>query len=120
MLDVKLVRKRHKSYPEIFKAINKNFLPKAGTAVQEETVRIIRSKKIVDSGWLRDSIKFRVSGDEVRVGTNVEYAAYQEYGTNRGITARPYLRPALDHSRKFLVALWADTYKKVFRILGAG
>jgi len=119
VLDVKLVRKRHKSYPEIFKAINKNFLPKAGVEVQKEAVRIIRAKEIIDSGRLRDSIKFKVSNDDVKVGTNVEYAPYQEYGTYK-IAARPYLRPALDQKRKFLVALWADTYKKVFRILGAG
>ena len=53
MLDVKLVRKRHASYPAIFRAINKNFLPKAGVEVQNEVVRIIRDKGIIDSGRLR-------------------------------------------------------------------
>ena len=119
MLDIKLVRKRHASYPEIFKAINRNFLPKAGIEVQKEVVRIIRAKDIIDSGRLRASIKNRVKVDEVRVGTNVEYAPYQEYGTVK-MPARPFLRPALDNSRKFLVALWADTYEKVFKIMGAG
>ena len=117
MLDVKLVRKRHASYPDIFKAINKRFLPEAGVEVQMEAVRIIRAKKIVDSGWLRDHIKFKVRGDEVRVGTNVEYAPYQEYGTVKQ-PARPFLRPALDNKRKFLVRLWADIYEKVFKIMG--
>ena len=115
MLDVKLVRKRHKSYPEIFRAINKNFLPKAGVTVQAEAIR----RAPVDQGRLKGSIKFKVKGDEVQIGTNVEYAVYQEYGTYK-MAAHPFLRPALDQSRKFLVALWADTYKKVFRILGAG
>jgi len=32
--------------------------------------------------------------------------------------AQPYLRPALDVNRKNLVKLWADTYNKVFRVLG--
>ena len=118
MLDVKLVRKRHASYPDIFKAINKSFLPKAGVEVQNEAIRTIRSKSIIDSGRLRDSIKFKVKGDEVKVGTNVEYAIYNEYGTYK-MKARPYLRPALDNKRKFLVQLWADTYAKVFKILGA-
>jgi HK97 gp10 family phage protein len=117
MLDIKVVRKKHKSYPEIFKAINKRFLPIAGVELQKETVRIIRAKRIVDSGRLRDSITFKVSGDEVRVGTNVEYAPYLEYGTYK-TDQRPYLRPALDGKRKFLVKLWADIYEKVFRALG--
>jgi len=119
MLDVKLVRKRHKSYPEIFKAINKQFLPKAGVEVQKEAVRIIRSKGIIDSGRLRDSVKYKVRGDEVSIGTNVEYATYQEYGTVK-MPARPYLRPSIDNKRKFLVELWGQMYAKVFRIMGAG
>lgn len=117
MLDITVVRKKHKSYPEIFKAINRNFLPKAGVEIQKETVRIIRAKGIVDSGRLRDSIKFKVKGDEVRIGTDVEYAPYLEYGTYKTVQ-RPYLRPALDSKRKFLVKLWADTYAKVFKLLG--
>jgi HK97 gp10 family phage protein len=36
---------------------------------------------------------------EVLVGTNVEYAAAQEYGTSRGVPAHPYLRPAFDENR---------------------
>jgi HK97 gp10 family phage protein len=113
MLDIKLVRKRHASYPEIFRAINRNFLPKAGVAVQAEAIRLAP----VDLGRLKGSIKFKVSGDQVKVGTNVEYAAYQEYGTYK-MRGKPFLRPALDNNRRFLVALWADTYEKVFRILG--
>jgi HK97 gp10 family phage protein len=35
---------------------------------------------------------------EVQVGTNVDYAAAQEYGTSRGIRAHPYLRPAFDEN----------------------
>jgi HK97 gp10 family phage protein len=141
MLDVKLIRKQHKSYPEIFKAINKNFLPKAGTAVQETAVKLAP----VDTSNLKTRINFKVKGDSVIIGTNVEYAPYVEYGTGiyaeggggrktpwvyfhekygfvrtKGMVARPFLRPALDRNRKFLVALWADMYKKVFAILGAG
>jgi HK97 gp10 family phage protein len=36
---------------------------------------------------------------EVLVGTNVEYAAAQEYGTSRGVPAHPYLRPAFDENK---------------------
>jgi HK97 gp10 family phage protein len=52
----------------------------------------------VDTGRLRASITHEVSvrGRDVtgRVGTNVEYARYVEFGTRR-MRARPYLRPAL-------------------------
>jgi HK97 gp10 family phage protein len=48
----------------------------------------------VDTGRLRDSLEHEVDGDTLRVGTNVEYAAYVEEGT-RHMAAEPYLRPAL-------------------------
>ena len=33
------------------------------------------------------------------VGTNLEYAPYQEYGTSRGVPAHPYMKPAMDTER---------------------
>lgn len=52
----------------------------------------------VDTGNLRSSLNDEVikENNEIvgRVGTNVEYAGYVEYGTKRQ-TAQPYLRPAL-------------------------
>ena len=139
MLDVKVVRIRQTNYPEVFKAINRNFLPKAGIEVQREAVRLVPT----DDGILKGSIKYKIRGDQVSVGTNIEYAPYVEYGTGIhaeggggrktpwvyfsekygfvktvGMVAQPYLRPALDNNRKFLVKLWADTYNKVFRVLG--
>jgi len=56
----------------------------------------------VDTGRLRASITHETekSGDEVigRVGTNVEYGVYVEYGTDRA-SAKPYLRPALENNK---------------------
>lgn len=48
----------------------------------------------VDTGHLRDSLEHEVDGDTLRVGTNVDYAAYVEEGT-RHMAPQPYLRPAL-------------------------
>lgn len=52
----------------------------------------------VDTGNLKKSITKEVEKeqDEIvgRIGTNVEYAGYVEYGTKRQ-AAQPYLRPAL-------------------------
>lgn len=52
----------------------------------------------VDTGRLRSSIDHQLGSDGaslfVRVGTDVEYAAYVELGTRR-MSAQPYLTPAL-------------------------
>lgn len=56
----------------------------------------------VDTGRLRASITHETekSGDEVigRVGTNVEYGVYVEYGTSK-MSAKPYLRPSLEKNK---------------------
>ena len=52
----------------------------------------------VDTGRLRSSITSEVSGDEGKVGTNVEYAADVELGTTRR-PATPYLFPALEKQK---------------------
>ena len=41
--------------------------------------------------------------DEAIIGTNMEYAAHQEYGTSKPMAAQPYLRPALDRHRAKLI-----------------
>lgn len=116
MLNAKLVQVVATNYPEVIRRVNSQFLPAAGAAVTGETKRIIRAKKIVDTGRLRDSIGFNVSGDQVSVGTNVEYSPYIEYGTVRQ-TPRPFLRPALDAQRKGLVGLWRNLFRKAFRAI---
>lgn len=49
----------------------------------------------VDTGRLRNSITHGVEGtDTAYIGSNVEYAPYQEMGT-RNAPAQPYLKPAI-------------------------
>lgn len=81
----------------------------------------------VDTGNLRNSISHKVDPEEpaVYIGSNTEYAAYQEFGTGiyteggrdtpwvyqdekgnwhwtRGNPAKPYLKPAVaDHARQY-------------------
>lgn len=52
----------------------------------------------VDTGNLRSSIDYDTDVNEkvMIVGTNVEYAPYQEFGTYK-MAAHPYLRPALEN-----------------------
>lgn len=58
----------------------------------------------VDTGRLRASITSEVSGMEGRVGTNVEYAGFVEYGTVKR-PATPYLFPALEQSKSKITEL---------------
>ena len=76
----------------------------------------IRERAPVDTGHLRGSYGHIVQGGDkgavAHVGTNVEYAAAQEYGTvHQGGT--PHVRPALDANRDQLVKMMAaDTLKE--------
>jgi HK97 gp10 family phage protein len=59
----------------------------------------------VDTGRLRNSITHTSDGEAAYIGTNVEYAAYVEYGTSK-TSAQPFLEPAAtQHS---------DEYKAIF------
>ena len=56
-----------------------------------------------DTGNLRNSITHTVDEDEpaAYIGTNVEYAPYQELGTIH-IKAQPFLKPAVaDHANEY-------------------
>lgn len=63
-----------------------------------------RAKQLapVDTGRLRASVTHDLGRDAeglvARVGTDVEYAPHQEFGTVR-MPAHPFLRPALDAVR---------------------
>lgn len=43
-----------------------------------------RERSPVDTGRLRSSITYQVGGREAKIGTNVFYAPFQEFGTSRG------------------------------------
>lgn len=57
----------------------------------------------VDTGRLRNSITHRTETSEQKeyIGTNVEYAAYVEYGTSK-MKAQPYIKPAVtNHTQEY-------------------
>jgi len=66
----------------------------------------------VDTGRLVNSITHQVSPSEeaVYIGTNVEYAAYVELGTQKA-RAYPYLKPAVTKHVPELKALAEDALK---------
>ena len=58
----------------------------------------------VDTGRLRNSIAHQVNKEEKAcyIGTNVEYAPYQEFGTVNGVPAHHFLRnAAANHSDEY-------------------
>ncbi len=99
----------------------------AGTSVKITSYREIRLKEIsaqlkqnmtkccllverdaktnapVDTGRLRSSITNRLEVEEKKlvgiVGTRVEYASYQEFGTHK-MPAQPFLFPALESNKE--------------------
>ena len=110
MFSVKVTRKKMAKYPATFARINREFLPSAGAIVEGDA----KLRAPVDLGTLRASIQTTVGNESVSVGTNVEYAPYQEYGT-RKMRAQPFLRPALDNNRKKIVQLYREIFRRVFR-----
>lgn len=84
---------------------------RALTAVGTQATNYARANAPVDTGRLRNSITFETLNDEdaVVIGSNVEYAPYQELSTSRMKAAnggKGFLRPAInDHM---------DEYKNIF------
>lgn len=56
-----------------------------------------------DTGRLVNSILVEERDDAVVVGSNVKYSEYLEFGT-RYMAARPFMQPALEKSRKSIIA----------------
>lgn len=91
-------------------------------------------KKGYRGGTLRNSITYQVDGDEVWVGSNVEYAPYVELGTgphfvpppdweqftstggsgikHAYVHPRPYLRPAVEDHKDEFEGIIASELKK--------
>ncbi len=65
----------------------------------------VKPRTPVDTGLLRSSQSYEVTLDGVRIGSNVEYAAYVELGTSN-MAAQPHLVPGLKASGPQLAALW--------------
>jgi HK97 gp10 family phage protein len=78
-----------------------------------------KRRAAVDTGNLRRSLHVgdqQASGTDasVKVGTDVEYAPYVEFGTSR-MAAQPYLRPALESQEGEVRAEVADALRGLIR-----
>ena len=110
---------------EVFQALN-TALQRGLAACGETAVGYAQDKCPVDTGHLRNSISYKVVGNDCYIGTNVNYAPYIEYGTGvgaekggrktpwiytdkngnthltHGYKAHPFLRPAAkDHTKEY-------------------
>ena len=92
-----------------FKWLNKTPVNESAHRAVQITCLFIerRAKQLapVDVGDLKRSINavMKTNKNQSRqlgtVGTNIEYAAYQEFGT-KNMRAQPYLGPALEEARR--------------------
>lgn len=92
-----------------FALLGAEIAPKVGAIVIGTALAVegeAKNAAPVLTGNLRRSIHVTpVDTSHALVGTDVEYAPYQEYGT-RHMAAQPYLTPAVEHARApFLAAL---------------
>ena|ERR1051326_525959 len=90
---------------------SKNNLPRISSQIERALSAAVRKAAFaieaeaktlapVDTGMLRNSIQTDIEGPlKATVGTNVEYAAYQEFGT-RHQKGTPFLTPAADAEEK--------------------
>ena len=67
----------------------------------------------VKTGNLRNSITHQQLDEDTEiVGTNVEYAPYQELGTSR-MAAHPFLRPAAENHAEEYKEIWLNELRKI-------
>jgi HK97 gp10 family phage protein len=90
---------------------SKNNLPRIQSQIERALSEAVRKAAFlieaqaktlapVDTGMLRNSIQTRVEGPlKATVGTNVDYASAQEFGT-RFQKGKPFLTPAADQVKK--------------------
>lgn len=86
-------------------------LKAAGLIIEGDAVKMAP----IDTGTLRRSImtEAAATGDhtaEARVGTNLEYGPFMEFGTIH-IAPRPYLRPAFDKNKTAVMTTVAEILK---------
>ncbi len=101
MMEVKVVSYLNVRVKEINAQLKAN-MNKAVMLVEGDAKRLAP----VDTGRLHASIASRVEGNDKQiegiVGTNVEYAPFQEFGTHK-MAAHPFLFPALESNKNKIV-----------------
>lgn len=91
--------------PEVLNAL-KNAIARALSSIGEEAEtfakEVIIEEERVDTGRMLNSISHREGEDFTAIGTDVEYAIYQELGTSRGIKPAKFLtRAVTEHTERY-------------------
>lgn len=87
--------------------------------IGQEAVRRIRLHAPLATGRLRRSYAYEVGDGYVDVGSAVEYAPYQEFGT-RFMDGQPHFRPALEEMRDVIPDLVAKAAERAGRSAAGG
>ena len=82
-----------------FEQAKKNALFAIGATAERHAKNIITRHKRVDTGRMRNSVAHAEDKDATYVGTNVEYAIYNEVGTTR-MTGIHFLQKAASNYSK--------------------
>lgn len=99
MAKIKVELESHRE--EIIEAMEDQ-LKTALDAIGADAASTAANKAPVDTGNLKNSIGHAVDGKTVYIGTNVEYAPYQELGTSTGIPAKHFLKHGVEaHSSQY-------------------
>jgi len=112
-----------KKFPQEFDKGAKEALMPGLIRVQREATKLAP----VDIGILQASIGAEAKGGILdvqkvgsqivgRMGSRIEYAPYQEFGTSK-MKAQPYLRPALEQTRDEVVKMFEKGIAKVLKRL---
>jgi HK97 gp10 family phage protein len=71
-------------------------------------------KPLLRTGEMRDSIQVHVEGNTAVIGTNNEYAVYQEGGTDK-IPPRPFLSKSAVHNMDVIEVEFLAALEKAFK-----
>ena len=102
-MTVKVAKDNTEAVESTFQRAILTALEECGLVGEAYAVANITIMDAVDTGRLRGSITHGVDNAEkvAYIGTNVEYAAYVEFGTSK-MPARPYLKNAVnDHMDEY-------------------
>ncbi len=123
-----MITRRSKQYQPSWK---RRALEKAAITVEGRAINRVP----VDTGLLKGSITHETYEEEAHVGTNKKYAPHVEYGTRShmingpvrirgvgwryikmhpGTKAQPFLRPAMDESRRDIRQIISDEWRNAF------
>lgn len=87
--------------------------------VEGKMKQIVVEKDIVDTGALLNSISVTTLDGLTRsIGPSVEYAVYHEYGTSRGLAARPFAAPSIiDNKGEIVDAFKVTLLRQIKRVV---